>query len=118
MKIDMMKQYRTRDGREAKVFMVDGGSKFPVIAAYKDKDGRWWAQHYMQDGRIHEAYEDHRDLIEIRPRIKQTVWLNLYKHNSVDVQAYHNKNFADRCAADDRIACVKVEIDCEEGEGL
>jgi hypothetical protein len=28
------------------------------------------------------------------------------------------RNLADALATTDRLACVKVEIDCEEGEGL
>jgi hypothetical protein len=44
------------------------------------------------------------------------VWLNVYPDN---VFIYHNKENADlenRWLP--RIACVKVEIDVEEGEGL
>ena len=48
----------------------------------------------------------------VKPRIKRTVWLHLYDNRTnaleTPIQQYVNKP----------LACVKVEIDCEEGEGL
>jgi hypothetical protein len=61
--------------------------------------------------------ETKHDLIEVKPRIQREVWLNLYK--KVDgVFAYESKELANKAAGCDRIACVKITIDCEEGEGL
>ena len=56
------------------------------------------------------------DLIEVRPRIKRTVWLNLYGPESQT--SHHSRKQADDERTDDCLACVRVEIDCEEGEGL
>jgi len=53
----------------------------------------------------------------IKKRIKRTVWLNVYEHN-IYCEDYKTKEKADDNAMSKRLACVKVEIDCEEGEGL
>ena len=67
--------------------------------------------HWPQDG-IQSSYEGSNDLIEVKPRIKQTVWLALYPNGGVgfspDVSMI-------KCGC---LARYKVEIDCEEGEGL
>lgn len=61
------------------------------------------------------------DLIEVKPRIRRTVWLNVYDDKFVGL--YHNRENADEDikylpSSFNRLACVKVEIDVEEGEGL
>jgi len=53
------------------------------------------------------------DLVEVKPRIKRTVWLHVFDNG--DVIAALNQASYD---ITNRIACVKVEIDCDEGEGL
>lgn len=115
--IDKSKQYRTRDGREVRILMTDGGDwQWPVIAAYKDRYGNWWPLHCTKDGRVTgSSNEDPRDLIEVNPRIQREVWVNVYRHCC---HAFPDRAFADRSATAERIACVKLTIDCEEGEGL
>lgn len=51
-------------------------------------------------------------LIEVRPRHKRTVWLHVFKNSTVCAteEAYYDIT--------NRIACIKVELDFEEGEGL
>tara|TARA_R100000951_G_scaffold105676_1_gene99626 strand:+ start:37 stop:360 length:324 start_codon:yes stop_codon:yes gene_type:complete len=54
------------------------------------------------------------NLVEVRDRIKRTVWVNVYPNtNSTSVHA--SKADAERVC---RLACVKLVIDVEEGEGL
>ena len=53
----------------------------------------------------------------VKPRIKRAVWLNVYDNEVIhggwrtkeEAQGYHEKN---------RIACLKIDLDFEEGEGL
>jgi hypothetical protein len=52
----------------------------------------------------------------VKPRIKREVWVNVYPHCIGD--GMETKELADMKARLDRIACVKLIIDCEEGEGL
>lgn len=122
MKIELGKQYKTRDGREVRILMTDGGDwQWPVIAAYKDRDGNWWPLHCTKDGRVTGSYnEDPRDLIEVKRRIKRRVWVNVYRHDdgAEFVELHDRRDHADGSGGTARVACVKLTIDCEEGEGL
>lgn len=57
--------------------------------------------------------ENEYDLIEVKPRIQRDVWLDIYADAVVAGIAHKT-----RIISDGRIACVKITIDCEEGEGL
>jgi hypothetical protein len=116
--IDPTKTYKTRDGREVRIYAVDGEGDFPVHGAVKTLTG-WDAMSWSLKGATHynNAMPVH-DLIEVRPRIKREVWVNVYPlHVSV---TYETKADADKGTYQqvNRIACVKLAIDCEEGEGL
>jgi len=39
--IDKNKTYRTRDGREVRIYATDGGGKCPIHGAAKSSDGAW-----------------------------------------------------------------------------
>ena len=103
------KTYRTRDGREVRIYATDGGPTWHIHGAYKS-DGMWLLHCWDKIGL--DGSRKCLDLIEVKPRIKRTVWLDIYP-SSVAVQ-----EFEDGAIGRNRIACVKVEIDCEEGEGL
>jgi hypothetical protein len=116
--IEMGKQYRTRDGREVRIYATDGNSEYQVHGATNEK-GVWHVREWTSKGWWRVGIgDDGLDLIEVKPRIKRTVWLNVYLDSSVRPYYYNNKAEADMGADHSRIACVKVEIDCEEGEGL
>ncbi len=114
--IDPAKKYRTRDGREVRIYAVDGGGEYPVHGAHYD-GVRWSVCAWKKKGRIFDDGECSLDLIEVRPRIQREVWVNVYPDGLL---CYHdNRIAADRSGkACGRIACVKLGIDCEEGEGL
>jgi hypothetical protein len=113
--IDINKQYRTRDGREVRIYATDGAMPRPVHGAVKSSyDSTWHSFQWHEDGRlVHNILAvDLSDLIEVRPRHKRTVWLHVWNNGTV-------------CATEEtyyvpvgRIACIKVELDFEEGEGL
>ena len=121
--IDPKKQYRTRDGREVRIYAVDGADPYPVHGAIK-MDGKWGNSAWRADGGYltHFNLVDPSDLIEVKPRIKREVWANVYPEghfNCGAVVGYTTKHDADHSAIRrERIACVKLVIDCEEGEGL
>lgn len=105
--IDINKQYRTRDGREVRLLMVDAGGNCPVIGAFKRADGTWSSCEWPAIGKYH-ALSD-LDLIEVKP--KHVRWVNYYPG------CHHpSRESADRNAGSARIACIRVEF--EEGEGL
>jgi hypothetical protein len=114
--IDPSKTYRTRDGREVRIYAVDGYGHYPVHGAYNLGDNDWQACCWTETGCAnHREFIPAIDLIEVRPRIKREVWVNVYSDFDV---AYRSRGEADGNALQRRIACVKLVIDCEEGEGL
>ena len=114
--IDKNKQYRTRDGREVRIYAVDGLNGCRVHGAIRHTEYGWEHRAWFTDGRMY-SYPSDSDLIEVRPRIKREVWVNVYRETAF---SYPNRAWADNHAgeASERIACVKITIDCEEGEGL
>ena len=118
--IDKNKQYRTRDGREVRIYATDGGGEYPVHGSvFCADDSEWTQESWSAQGLwMGAASRDHRlDLIEVKPRIKREVWVNVYP-NGVDDELWFTKTLADQQALPRRIACVKITIDCAEGEGL
>ena len=115
--IDIKKQYRTRDGREVRIYATDGGGRNPIHGSVKDEDG-WIFQVWPKSGRYFEDDdEDYRiDLIEVRPRHKRTVWMNIYGLTSFT--SHISREQAEDEQDTNRIACIKVELDFEEGQGL
>ena len=113
--VDIQKQYRTKNGCEVRIYSIDGSGKYPIHGAVKLICG-WRIETWAINGDA--SYDDVRhDLVEVKPRIKRTHWYNVYP-NPEDCNIASTKEDADFRASDNRIACVKVEIDCEEGEGL
>lgn len=110
--IAIHKKYRTRDGREVRIYATDGWGDYPVHGATL-RNGQWEINTWTLDGTDWGNENSYFDLVEVKPRIERTVWLHIFNNGNV-------------VAADDpasvnithRVACVKVEIDCEEGEGL
>ena len=115
--ISMDKQYRTRDGREVEVLKVGVNHRnFPVAVVVTNKDGSQLIGTRTSTGRMYSCKENPSDLVEVKPRIKQTVWMNIYSNGRP--RPHFIKEEADINCMSDRIACVKIEIDCEHGEGL
>jgi hypothetical protein len=114
--IDPKKQYRTRDGREVRIYAVDGGGAKPVHGAIRYNE--LWDFHCWSSlgyWALVSGAETPLDLIEVKPRIQREVWVNVYPKCS---SIHHSKGEADDVSALHRIACVKLTIDCEEGHGL
>ena len=110
------RQYRTRDGREVRIYATDGVGRFCIHGAYVS-GGSWVAASWRGDGRFWWNEEHENDLIEVKPRIQREVWLNVYP-SGIQNCTHETKGLADKNCCGDRLACVKITIDCEEGEGL
>ena len=115
--IDINKKYRTRNGREVRIYATDHtSSEFTVGGAVREENG--WAVHsWTADGRYFigpSLLND--DLVEVKPRIQRTVWLNVYLDYAVCQGSREDAD--DACDSLTRIACIQVAVDCDEGEGL
>ena len=66
MKIEMDKQYTTRDGKKVKIFMLDGGGSQPVIGVISDDGLSWQARCWNLEGlyKYNLDYSDN-DLVEV-----------------------------------------------------
>lgn len=115
--IDPKKQYRTRDGREVRIYAVDHREPVSVVGAVLS-DGEWMSVSWFPTGECYKMCETLSDLIEVKPRIKREVWVNVYPGENTHWVMHLTKESADRQSMPNRIACVKLVIDCEEGEGL
>jgi hypothetical protein len=111
------KTYRTRDGREVRIYATDAGGLFPVHGAILCDD-LWIGMKWTEEGKTHFfnpscMVSTVDDLAEVKPRIKRTVWLNVFRSGEVVSTSEPPNHYVTT-----RVACVKVEIDCEHGEGL
>ena len=109
--IDINKTYRTCNDYEVRIYATDGGKNGTTHGAVKREVG-WMIATW--DGEGKSAFGDY-DLIEVRPRHKRTVWLNV---SDGHCWVYPSREKADASPSMLRIACIKVELDFEEGEGL
>lgn len=114
--IVMTKEYRTREGNPTIIYSVCGSEPYVVHGAYKTEFG-WksaiWTAHGMAyDG----GEESNGDLIEVKPRINQHKWVNIYPGDAWII--HKTREQADGSATNSRLACVKLVVNCEEGEGL
>ena len=110
------KQYRTRDGREVRIYATDGEGEKPIHGAVNTHKG-WVSFTWDANGSLLIDEVNRYDLIEVKPRIRRTVWLNFYEDNTMSVFGSLERA-KQQAAVGYCLACTKIEIDCEEGEGL
>jgi hypothetical protein len=117
--IDPKKTYRTRDGHEVRIYAVDSGGAKPVHGAIRNNE--LWDFHCWSSlgyWALVSGAETPLDLIEVKPRIKRDVWVNVFEHACSTHETKQQADYFGKCGLNTRIACVKLTIDCEEGEGL
>ena len=114
-KITLEGEYQTRDGRPVRIETVDAPlERYPVVGYVLN--GKWDLFTWSADGChciSHGASPN--DLVEIPKRHKRTVWVNLYPDRN---GAHMTRELADAYGDKDRIACLKLDLDFAEGEGL
>ena len=115
MKIEAGKKYRTRDGREALV-----GAYNPFSAISTQLIG-WIGQRatsWCVDGREYYQDESPCDLMsEIESKHVYERWVNIAKETQRPI-TYSSKEIADQNAELDRVACLHIRVEYEDGEGL
>ena len=121
--IDKNKVYKTRDGREVRIYATDGyGGAVHGSVFYDDmRYGLGWrAREWTLEGGYNSNNLAHDlDLIEVKPRIKREVWVNVYPEGfGMVCESKEKADIASGAECKRRIACVKLTIDVEEGEGL
>ena len=114
----MDKKYRTRDGREVRIYATDGRGGTEIHGAIKTCSGYWQQGSWWSNGQLLTSLQSDSDLIEVKPRIQRTVWLSIWRNNYIEASNLPEWRNGPLGCGEAPIACVKVEIDCEEGEGL
>ncbi len=98
-----------------RVLCNDAPGDYPVVVI--DKHGGTFK--LTADGFLRECDKtDGRDpyLRETTGRVIRSAWLNVYPVRPMDI--HDDRHDAELAACIDRVACIKIEINCEEGEGL
>lgn len=114
--ISMDKKYQTRNGRAVRLLCIDAGDAAPVVGVLEGGALMRWD---IQGNAGPRYLNDPHDLVEVHPVVRRELWINIYNKEGIcPYWAYATKTAADAHASPDRIACVRVVIDCKEGDGL
>jgi hypothetical protein len=106
------KTYRTQDGREVRIYATDGGWNGSIHGAVNLGSlckPSWMAMQWTESGMCMGVMNSGHDLVEVKPRHKRTVWLNVHVNRSVI--AHNFREEADNLFSKDvaaRIACIKT----------
>lgn len=74
--IEMGKKYKTRDGRDVRIYAVDANKEFPIHGAIFDGDNGWQEEAWTADGSYFGSKKaSDCDLIEVKPER----WRAIYK---------------------------------------
>lgn len=92
--IGLGKKYRTRDGREVRIYAVDGGGDEAVHGATKYKDGTWWAYCWNKFGFVDNSGKSKADLIEVQPEVWHPIFINLCGEAIMSSTTYPTKEAA------------------------
>lgn len=113
----------TRDGRKVRIYAVDGRGTYCVHGAVEADTGGWQIKTWGPGG--HYGFGTGENLILPPRRIKREVWVNVYPATGAaepgrtsGAYGWSTRKIADDAAGHNRIACIPITIDCEEGEGL
>jgi hypothetical protein len=107
----------TRDGHKARIICTDAGSHvYPIVALVGS-----CPRSFTSGGRFSASGEHHHfDLLNApAPKRKMRLegWVNVYSMKRTS-GLYLSKGDADELAGQDRIACIHIDREVEEGEGL
>ena len=72
--IDINKKYKTRNGRDVRIYSVDNGGEYPVHGACRRGDDEWTLRSWTSDGNYINLRSDFRDLVEVKKTRKVEGW--------------------------------------------
>jgi hypothetical protein len=106
-------KYRTRNGREAEVYRIDGVGTYPLIGAVKYDDG-WCQCSWTLEGRHFYGGTEPNDFMPPTP--KASGFVNVYEDGFTARGTHDDRADADKTAksikqqgvADKRIACIDL----------
>ena len=112
-KISKNKQYKTRDGREARIYATDGGGTRPIHGAVKNQDG-WFLVLWRESGELFDGFDSSSDLIEVKPRMKFERWVAVERDGGYSLWV----DKPSKASSVDAFAIKHIVFEVEEGEGI
>jgi len=114
--------YTTRNGRQAKVYCIDEANGLLIgVVDISDGEGPVWIGCvWLLNGRRNSVVElDHDIGCEVKPRVKKTLWFNYWPDGPGLLRNSWEECLIEASRDEREPLCrMKVEIDCEVGEGL
>jgi len=107
------KQYKTRDGREVRIYATDGTGPYPVHGAIRESNG-WYSCNWSQYGKYSEEPDSPSHLVEVKPRIKIERWVMVNRNG--DYSLWLDK--PSKSVSVDAFGLTRISFEVEEGEGL
>jgi len=111
--IDTTKQYKTREGREVRIYATDGAGTYPVQGAIKNEDG-WYLAQWKQSGKHVGECDSSNDLVEFKPRMKFERWALVERSGGYSLWL----DKPSKASTVDAFAITRIIFEVEEGEGL
>ncbi len=122
MEIKVGEFYKTRGGEKAEVvyeFKQNTNECYVFIVVIHKSNGDQYEITVTRDGLYLNGKTDCDDLVAPWPKkVKVQGWMNIDADGTVDFFCGRTRVDADCAANEDRIACVRIDMEVEEGEGL
>lgn len=118
MTFDPTKPTRLRNGWEWRLYATDGGGDYPIHGAFHNpRLVGWTDSKWARDGRwVYATGASKFDIINVPVKHRLRAWINVSAGGTRAM--YDSRKVADQCAAYSRIACLEIDREFEEGEGL
>jgi hypothetical protein len=114
--IELGKEYKTRDGRQVVILATNGRGPCPVVGQILNENGEWEYNSWTADGFYYTSRSySISDLIEVKPVRVFERWVNVHTGG---VYTWHQTPLHAFNHAADRIACLHIRHEYQEGEGL
>ena len=99
-------------------FVQEGEFCMRYLGRYKVPNGQWYALHWEDSGRVPNSCEGYGHNLAPTPKktVRVRLWLNVY--DGASPHMHGTKEQADEEAGRLRFACIEIDREVEEGEGL
>lgn len=110
-------EYTTRSGLPVRIYATDGGISHDVVHGAYCSDGVWMHSSWGKNGMVFTGDCRHGlDLIP-KPKVRKLdVWINLDRDGYKEM--FSDRAIANLSSNEDRIACIHIQREFTEGEGL
>lgn len=109
-------KYQMRNGRSVRILAVDLEGPYPVAAVCVPQWSQYVVERFTSTGQLQQGQSSNLDIILKPQPFKYERWVNVYEQGPS--HPYTSRWYADDCATKERIACVKITIEGNEGDGL